>query len=69
MNNKNFDEIINNIKTMKSGSEAQDYIMNSLTPNQSKKLQDVLSDQSALERLLSTPQAKNLLKRFTEEDK
>lgn len=66
MSNKNFDEIINSIKSKKSNEEAQDYLMKNLSPNQSRKLQEVMSDRTALEQLLSTPKAQELLKRITE---
>ncbi len=67
MNNNNFNEIINSIKSKKSKEEAQDYLMKNLTPNQSKKLHEVMSDRTALEKLLSTPKAQELLKKFTED--
>lgn len=66
MNNKNFDEIINNIKSKKLNKETKDYLMNNLDENQSKKLKEVLSDKSALQKLLSSPKAQELLKKFTE---
>lgn len=68
MSNKNFDEIINNIKSKKSNEETKDYLMKNLNENQSKKLKEVLSDKSALEKLLATPKAQELLKRFTEDN-
>ncbi len=67
MSNKNFDEIINNIKSKKSNEETKDYLMQNLNENQSKKLKEVLSDKSALEKLLSSPKAQELLKKFTED--
>ncbi len=69
MNNKNFDEIINGIKSKKSNAETEEYIKKSLTPDQTKKLNEVLSDKSALQKLLSTPQAKELLKKFGKDEK
>lgn len=66
MNNNNFDEIINGVKGQNSKKGAEDYLMKQLNPNQSKRLQEVLSDRNALEQLLSTPQAQELLKKFTE---
>lgn len=66
MNNNNFDEIINGVKGQSSKKGAEDYLMKQLNPNQSKRLQEVLSDRNALEQLLSTPQAQELLKKFTE---
>lgn len=67
MSNKNFDEIIDSIKSKKSNEETKEYLMKNLNENQSKKLKEVLSDKSALEKLLSSPKAQELLKRFTEE--
>ncbi len=69
MNNKNLDEFINGIKNKKSNTETEEYIKKSLTPDQTKKLNDVLSDKSALQRLLSTPQAKELLRKFGKDEK
>ncbi len=66
MSNSNFDEIINGVKGQNSKKGAEDYLMKQLNPNQSKRLQEVLSDRNALEQLLSTPQAQELLKKFTE---
>ncbi len=69
MNNNNFDEIISGIKEKKSNAEAEEYLKKNLTPNQTKKLNDILSDKSALQQLLSSPKAQELLKRFTEDKK
>lgn len=66
MSNSNFDEIINGVKGQNSKKGVEDYLMKQLNPNQSKRLQEVLSDRNALEQLLSTPQAQELLKKFTE---
>lgn len=66
MSNKDFDEIMNGVKGQNSKKGAEDFLMKQLNPSQSKKLQEVLSDRSALEQLLSTPQAQELFKKFTE---
>lgn len=66
MSNNNFDEIINGVKGQNSKKGAEDFLMKQLNPNQSKRLQEVLSDRNALEQLLSTPQAQELFKKFTE---
>ncbi len=66
MSNKNFDEIINNIKSKKSNDEAQEYLKKNLSAEQNRKLKEILSDKNALEKLLSTPKAQELLKKFTE---
>ena len=67
MNNKNFDEIIKSIKSNNNKQETEDFLKQKLNPSQSKKLQEVMSDKSALEQLLSTPQAKALLRKFMED--
>ena len=66
MSNNNFDEIINGVKGQNTKKGAEDYLMKQLNFNQSKRLQEILSDRNAMEQLLSTPQAQELLKKFTE---
>ena len=65
MSNNNFDEIVEKMKNQKDKTEARDFLMKKLNPSQSKKLQEVMSDRNALEQLLSTPQAQELLRKFT----
>ena len=67
MSNNNFDEIIKGIKSKNSDEETQDFLMKNLTPNQNKKLKEILSDKETVKKLLSTPKAQELLKRFTED--
>ena len=67
MNNKNFDEIINSVKSNNNKQETEDFLKQKLNPTQTKKSQEVMSDRSALEQLLSTPQAKALLRKFMED--
>ena len=67
MSSKNFDEIINNIKSKKSNEETQEYLMENLSSEQNKKLKEVLNDKEAIKKLLSTPKAQELLKKFREE--
>ena len=67
MSNKNFDEIINSIKSNKNKQETEDFLKNKLNPSQTQKLQEIMSDKSAIEQLLSTPQAKMLLRKFMED--
>ena len=66
MNNRNFDEIINDIKSKKSKEETQEYLMKNLSSEQNQKLKEILSDRKSIEKLLSTPKAQELLKKFTE---
>ena len=67
MSNNNFDEIINSIKSKNNQKVAEDFLKDKLNESQTKKLKEVMSDKSALEQLLSTPQAKALLKKFMED--
>ena len=67
MNNDNFNEILDKMKNEKTKQGAEDYLMKHLKPEQSKKLQDILSDKNAIEQLLSTPQAQSLLKKLMED--
>ena len=67
MSNDKFDELINGIKSKKSDEETKDYLMKNLTPNQNKKLNEVLNDKETMKKLLSTPKAQELLKRFMED--
>lgn len=67
MNNKKFDEIINNIKSKKSNEETQEYLKKNLSSEQNRKLKEILGDRKAIEKLLSTPKAQELLKKFTED--
>lgn len=66
MSNKNFDEIINNIKSKRSSKETEEYLKENLSTEQNQKLKEILSDKKAIEKLLSTPKAQELLKKFTE---
>ena len=67
MSNNNFDEIISSVKSQENKKDAEDFLKKQLNPTQTKKLQEVMSDKSALEQLLSTPQAKALLRKFMED--
>ena len=66
MSNKNFDEIINNIKSKKTNEETEEYLKKNLSSDQNRKLKEILSDRKAIEKLLSSPKAQELLKKFTE---
>lgn len=45
-------------------SIAQDIIKNRLTDEQKQKIENVLRDKTALERLLSSPQAQEIMKKM-----
>ncbi len=57
------------IQKMKQASESgrlDDFIDKNLSPQASNQLKNVLSNKETCEKLLSTPQAKELLKKLTE---
>ncbi len=66
MSNRNFDELINDIKSKKTKEETQEYLMKNLSSEQNLKLKEILSDRKSIEKLLSTPKAQELLKKYTE---
>ena len=68
MQNDNIDEIIDGIKSQKSKKGAEKFLENKLSPEQSKKLSDVLSDENALKNLLSSDRAKELFKKLGGKD-
>lgn len=57
---------INKMKEAGEKGQLDDFVNKNLSPEASEKLKSVLSDKAACEKLLSTPQAKELLKKFTE---
>ena len=68
MQNDNIDEIIDGIKSQKSKIGVEKFLKNKLSPEQSKKLSDVLSDENALKNLLSSDRAKELFKKLGGKD-
>ena len=68
MQNDTIDEIIDGIKSLKSKKGAEKFIKNKLSPEQSKKLSDVLSEENALKNLLSSDRAKELFKKLGGKD-
>ena len=65
MQGKGFlDKMVAELKNKGTKKEAEDYLMQQLSPAQSEKLQAVLQDENAAKELLSTPQAQSLLKKL-----
>ena len=56
------DKMVAELKKKGTKKEAEDYLMQQLSPAQSEKLQAVLRDENAAKELLSTPQAHNLMR-------
>ncbi len=57
---------INKMKQAAEKGNLDDFINQNLSADASKKLKNVLTDKSAAEKLLSTPQAKELMKKLME---
>lgn len=55
---------INELKKASDSGNVDDFINRRLSPDASAKLKKVLSDKSATEKLLSTPEAKDLLNKL-----
>ena len=77
--NVNRDDLMNSIKNAASANGASqeklndalkspmiERMLNNLKPEQAAKLQSVLSDKDATERMMKTPQAQMLFKKFLE---
>ncbi len=70
MSGKNFspEQLMRLLMNSKGGtadsSVAQDIIKNRLTDEQKQKIENVLRDKTALERLLSSPQAQEIMKKM-----
>lgn len=58
------EKMVAELKNKGTKKEAEDYLMQQLSPAQSEKLQAVLRDENAARELLSTPQAQSLLKKL-----
>lgn len=58
------DKMVSELKKKGTKKEAEDYLMQQLSPAQSEKLQAVLRDENAAKELLSTPQAQNLMRKL-----
>ncbi len=58
------DKMIDDLKAKGTSKEAEDYLMQRLSPAQSQKLKEVLSDENAARALLQTPQAQSLLRKL-----
>ena len=56
--------LMNSKGNMADSSVAQDIIQNRLTDEQRQKINGILRDKSALERLLSSPQAQEIMKKM-----
>lgn len=66
--NNNFENILNGLKNQKSKEDAQEYLMKNLNSSQSEKLNSVLNDRKTLEKMLSSKEAQEILKKLTGEN-
>ena len=77
--NENFDELLNaaakngNIdkETLKNAAKKGDAktLLSSLSPEQQKKVTNILSNKSAMENILKNPQFKSILEKLSEKNK
>ena len=67
-NDKEINELIAKLRQGGSKQELGDYIRSRLNSQQSKKLSEILNDENALNEILNSPKAKELLKRIKGED-
>ncbi len=62
---ENFKDIINKDKTGKNEKELSEYLMSKLSKDQTNELNRILKDEKALNDLLSSEKAQNILKKLT----
>lgn len=58
------DKMVEELRHKGTKKEAEDYLMQQLSPTQSEKLQAILHDENAAKELLSTPQAQSLMRKL-----
>lgn len=63
MKNLNYDDI-NELKKSVENGNVDDFIDRNLSPDSSKKLKQILSDKTATQKLLDTPEAKAIIKKL-----
>ncbi|MBQ5823314.1 MAG: hypothetical protein IIW48_00730 [Clostridia bacterium] len=70
MNGSNFspEQLMRLLMNSKGGTQnssiAQDIINNKLTPEQRQRIDSILRDKTALERLMNSPQAQEIMKKM-----
>lgn len=67
-NDKGLGRFIEDFKKNKAKKDLGDYLMKSLNEEQTNKLNTVLNDEKALNDLLSTEKAQNIIKELTGDD-
>lgn len=77
--NQNFDELLNNAaknsnidkETLKNAAKKGDAktLLSSLSPEQQKRITNILSNKSAMENILKNPQFKSILEKLSEKSK
>ncbi len=56
--------LMNSKGTTSDTNMAQDILQNKISPEQRQRVQNILQDKNALEQLLKSPQAQELMKKF-----
>lgn len=67
-NDKGIGRLIEDFKKNKAKKDLGDYLMKSLNEEQANKLNTVLNDEKALNDLLSSEKAQNIIKELTGDD-
>lgn len=67
-NDNSIDNFLDEIKKGKAQKDVEDYLMKQLSTKQSKRLNEIMQSEEAMNELLNTPQAQNLLKKLIGED-
>ena len=68
-NQKKYEDLIKKAKQNPDDSSIKQHILANLTPDERNKLSKMLSDRATLEKILNTPEAKELMRKFNEDGK
>ncbi|MBE6828027.1 MAG: hypothetical protein E7514_05370 [Ruminococcaceae bacterium] len=66
-NDNSINELFNKVRNASSKEELQKELTSKLTEEQNKKLKSILSDDGKIKKLLNSPKAQEILKKFREE--
>ena len=67
MRNDSIDELFNKVRNASSKEELQKELTSKLTEEQNEQLKSILSDDGKIKKLLNSPKAQEILKKFREE--
>ncbi len=64
LNQDKFDELLKKAKQNPDDGSIKQHLLASLSPSDREKLQKMLSDRSAVERIMNSPEAQELLRKL-----